>query len=141
MKQPCSSPLYVHLAQACCIILHLFSSAEFMLNNDHVLPAVCPLVLFLQAVRGAVLDLVVELVVSSSTFIPNCMQVRAGTRPGCWGNELTAGTAAAACRRHVQRQLAGASLQEAACRSQLAGSSLHEPACRKQLAAPCRKQQ
>ncbi|KAF6257096.1 RNA polymerase I-specific transcription initiation factor RRN3-domain-containing protein [Scenedesmus sp. NREL 46B-D3] len=28
-----------------------------------------------KAVRGAVLDLVVELVVSSSTFIPNCMQV------------------------------------------------------------------
>lgn len=33
-------------------------------------------VLCLQAVRQAVLDLAVELIVVSSAFVPNCLQVR-----------------------------------------------------------------
>lgn len=66
------------LVQAVCITC---SPLTFMLCFLST-PATCcsPTLLLLvlhclQAVRAAVLNLVVELVVSSSTFIPNCMQV------------------------------------------------------------------
>ena len=52
----------------------------------------CPAAAHMQAVRAAVLELIVELIVTSSTFVGNCLQVcrgwNAGMFPAVWPHQV-----------------------------------------------------
>jgi hypothetical protein len=98
--------------------------------------------LFLQAVRGAVLDMIVQLVVSSSTFTPNCMQVRVPARGKAAAGAGSSGQAgrqaesltSTACSTKAACRTAFRSKERLLCGQQLAAGSGHRHSLQEQLA-------